>query len=177
MSYFWLKAFHIVAVVAWMAGLFYLPRLFVYHAEALLKPEPDRGILSAQFLIMERRLYRGITTPAMIAAIAMGVGLIAVEPGVAKMPWLQGKIGLVLLLVIYHLFLGECVSLFAAGQNRFSPGFYRAINEVPTVLLVGIVILVVFKDLLPFGPVAAVLATLIVLLSLGMMIYARVRKA
>ena len=97
--------------------------------------------------------------------------------GVARMPWLQGKIGLVLLLVIFHLFLGECVSLFAAGECRFGEKFFRAINEVPTILLVGIVMLVVFKDLLPYGAFAAVLATLTVLLALGIAIYSRLRKS
>ena len=159
-----------------MAGLFYLPRLFVYHAEAMEKPEPERAILLAQFKIMERRLYRGITTPAMIFSIAMGVGLIAQEPGVLKMPWLMGKLGLVLLLVIFHLFLGECVALFARDECRFPAWLYRILNEVPTILLVGIVLLVIFKDLLPGGAFAGVLVTLALLLGLGIAVYARVRK-
>lgn len=177
MAYFWLKTFHIVGVVAWMAGLFYLPRLFVYHAEALAKPEPERSALAAQFTIMERRLYRGITTPAMVFSVAMGAALVWTEPGVLRMPWMQGKIGLVLLLIVFHLFCGEVASQFAAGETPFGARIFRVINEVPTLLLVGIVGLVVFKDLMPGGAFAAVMATLALLLGLGMLLYARVRDA
>lgn len=177
MAYFWLKAFHIVGVVTWFAGLFYLVRLFVYHAEALEKPEPDRGVLVAQYKLMERRLFRGITTPGMIFTVAMAAGILIEEPGVLKMPWMKAKLGLVLLLVIYHLFCGEIVSLFAADRCRWRSGFFRVLNEVPTVLLVAIVLLAVFKDALPGGALIGVIVTLSLLLALGIALYARVRGA
>jgi protoporphyrinogen IX oxidase len=142
--YLWLKAGHIVAVVAWMAGMLYLPRLFVYHAVA----EPGSP-QSETFKTMERRLLRGIINPAMILAIALGLWLSWLGPdsryGWFASGWLQAKIVLVLALSAVHGLFARWVKAFAADRNPHSQRFYRFINEVPTVLMIAIVILVVLK--------------------------------
>jgi putative membrane protein len=137
--YRWLLAFHIIAIIAWMAGMLYLPRLFVYHCEA----EPGSR-QSETFKVMERRLLKAIINPAMVASWALGLWL-AWSGGWYASGWLQAKVVLVLLMSGLHGFLGRWVREFATGQNRHSARFYRIINEVPTVLLIGIVILAVVK--------------------------------
>jgi putative membrane protein len=137
--YEWVKALHVIAVIAWMAGLLYLPRLFVYHCEA----EPGSK-QSETFKVMERRLLRAIITPAMIATWLLGLGL-AWQGGWFAAHWLQAKIVLVLALSVIHGLLARWVRDFAADQNRKSQKFYRVINEIPAILLVGIVILAVVK--------------------------------
>ena len=142
--YEWIKAFHIIAVIAWMAGMLYLPRLFVYHCAA------EKGsVQSETFKVMERRLLRGIINPAMIAAIALGLWLAWLGPdsryGWFASGWLWAKIALVLGLSAVHGLFARWVKDFAADSNRHSQRFYRFINEVPTVLMIAIVILVVLK--------------------------------
>ena len=142
--YEWIKAFHIIAVIAWMAGMLYLPRLFVYHCAA------EKGsVQSETFKVMERRLLRGIINPAMILAIALGLWLAWLGPdsryGWFASGWLQAKIALVLGLSAVHGLFARWVKAFAADNNRHSQRFYRFINEVPTLLMIAIVILVVLK--------------------------------
>ena len=137
--YEWAKALHIIAVIAWMAGMLYLPRLFVYHCEA----EPGSK-QSETFKVMERRLLRAIINPAMIAAWLLGLWL-AYEGGWFAFHWLQAKVVLVLALSGVHGLLARWVRDFAADRNRHSQRFYRIINEIPTVLMIGIVILAVVK--------------------------------
>jgi putative membrane protein len=142
--YEWIKAFHIIAVIAWMAGMLYLPRLFVYHCAA------EKGsVQSETFKVMERRLLRGIINPAMIAAIALGLWLAWLGPdsryGWFASGWLWAKIALVLGLSAVHGLFARWVKAFAADSNAHSQRFYRFINEVPTVLMIAIVILVVLK--------------------------------
>jgi len=137
--YEWIKALHVIAVIAWMAGMLYLPRLFVYHCEA------EAGSKQSEtFKVMERRLLRAIINPAMVATWVFGLWLV-VEGGFLRSGWLHGKLALVLLLSGVHGLLARCVRDFAADQNRFSQKFYRIINEIPTVLMIGIVILVIVK--------------------------------
>jgi len=133
----WIKALHIVFVVAWFAGLFYLPRLFVYHAMS------DDAATRDRFKVMERKLYRGIMTPAMILTVASGLWLWLGE-GISG-GWLHAKVALVALLVIYHFWLRALMADFARDANRHGHVFYRWVNELPTVLLVAIVVLVVVK--------------------------------
>jgi putative membrane protein len=133
----WLKAFHIVFVIAWFAGLFYLPRLFVYHATATDAPSNER------FKVMERKLYRGIMMPSMILTVASGLWL-WLGYGFAG-GWLHAKLTLVVLLIAYHFWMAKLLRDFARDANRRSHVFYRWVNELPTVLLVAIVILVVVK--------------------------------
>jgi putative membrane protein len=137
--YVWLKAFHIIAVISWMAGMLYLPRLFVYHTAA----EPG-SVQSETFKVMERRLLRGIINPAMIATWILGL-LLAWEGGWYRSPWLHAKILLVLAMSGVHGMLARYVKNFAADRNTKSQRFYRLINEVPTLLMILIVILVVVK--------------------------------
>lgn len=139
MLYLWLKALHIVSLIAWMAALLYLPRLFVYHAEV-----PVGSPQSETFKVMERRLLKAIMTPAMIATWVFGLAL-AWEGAFFRSGWLQAKLALVLLLSGLHGFLSATTKRFAADQNTRTPGFYRVINEVPTVALIAIVLLVVLK--------------------------------
>ncbi len=139
MLYLWIKAFHVIAIIAWMAGMLYLPRLFVYHSET------QRGsIQSETFKIMERRLLKAIINPAMIATWVFGLWLVW-WGGWYTAPWFHAKFLLVILLSGVHGMLSRFVKDFAADRNRKTQKFYRIINEVPTVLMVLIVILVVVK--------------------------------
>jgi putative membrane protein len=139
MLYLWLKALHIMSVIAWMAALFYLPRLFVYHAETGTGTQQ-----SETFKIMERRLLKAIMTPAMIASWVFGLW-VAYEGGFLRDGWFHAKLALVLVMSGYHGYLARCVRTFAADRNTQSHRHYRIVNEVPTVLMVVIVILVVIK--------------------------------
>ena len=139
MLYDWLKAFHVIAVIAWMAGMLYLPRLFVYHSEA-----PKGSIQSETFKIMERRLLKAIINPAMIATWVLGL-VLAWQGGWWKAGWLHGKLVLVLILSGLHGVYVRRLKEFAADRNTRPPRYYRILNEVPTLLLIGIVILVVVK--------------------------------
>jgi putative membrane protein len=137
--YEWIKAFHVLAVISWMAGMLYLPRLMVYHAEAQIG-----SVQSETFKLMERRLLKGIINPAMIVTWVLGLYLAWAAFGF-KGGWLHGKILLVFLLSGIHGYLVGRVRAFAEDRNDKSPRFYRIINEVPAVLMVGIVILVIVK--------------------------------
>jgi len=139
MLYEWLKAFHIIAVIAWMAGMLYLPRLFVYHCEA-----PVGSPQSETFKVMERRLLKAIINPAMIATWGLGIWLAWIS-GFYISPWLHLKVLLVLILSGVHGLFVRWVRDFATDKNQHSQKFYRIINEVPTLLMIGIVILVVIK--------------------------------
>ncbi|GAC1330288.1 MAG: protoporphyrinogen oxidase HemJ [Beijerinckiaceae bacterium] len=137
--YLWLKALHVIAVIAWMAGLLYLPRLFVYHSGV-----PDSSDQARTFEVMERRLLRVIMNPAMIVVWVTGLTL-ARSGGWFKAGWLHGKLALVIVLTVAHMYLARQRRLLAEGAGSRTPSFYRVINELPTVLLIGIVILVVVK--------------------------------
>ena len=136
----WVKAFHIVFVVTWFSGLFYLPRLFVYHAEA-------RDAISIErFKLMEKKLFYMITTPSAVLTILFGLWLISFYPeGYLQMRWLHIKLGLVLFLVIYHLYLGKLVHDFKYDCNKHGSVFYRWLNEIPALFLIAIVLLAVIK--------------------------------
>ena len=137
----WLKALHIVAVVTWFAGLFYLPRLFVYHAMAEDQVSRDR------FKVMERKLYRGIMTPSAVVVMVLGVLLIAQYPlqALPHMHWLQVKLVLVLALYGYHGWCGRLLRNFASDANQHGHVWYRWFNEAPVLALLAIVILAVVK--------------------------------
>ena len=137
--YDWLKALHIIAVIAWMAGMLYLPRLFVYHCAA--KPGSKE---SETFKVMERRLLKAIINPAMGATWLLGLWL-AYDSGFFRAGWFHAKFALVIALSALHGFLSRAVKDFAADRNRRSEKFYRIINEVPAALMVLIVILVIVK--------------------------------
>ena len=141
--YLTFKALHLVAIISWMAGLLYLPRIFVYHSEKV-----DDLNLSNVFKTMERKLFNYIMMPAMILSWLFGLFLIyPLGFEVFKELWMQIKIFSVVLLTIYHFYLGICVMRFSINQNNNSSKFYRIINEIPTILLIIIVFIVVFKPL------------------------------
>ena len=142
-TYLLFKSIHLIAVISWMAGLLYLPRIFVYHAENI------ENINSSNiFKTMERKLFYYIMTPAMILSWIFGLMLIfTLGFSVFNELWIQLKLIFVILLTIYHFYLGKCVSNFAINQNNSSSKFYRIINEIPTILLIIIVFIVVFKPL------------------------------
>jgi putative membrane protein len=137
--YLWLKAAHVIAVIAWMAGMLYLPRLFVYHA-GVAPGSPQ----SETFKVMERRLLRAIINPAMIATWLLGLWLVW-EGGFARSGWLHAKVALVLVLAALHGLFARWVKDFAADRNTRSAKFYRIINEIPTLIMIVVVILVIVK--------------------------------
>jgi len=138
-GYLWLKAFHLVFVVTWFAALFYLPRLFVYHA--MTDDEPG----NARFKVMERKLYRGIMTPSAVLTIVLGVGLVAMQPGWLSQGWMHVKLALVAALVAYHLWCGRLVRVFARDANTRGHVWYRVFNETPVFGLIAIILLAVVK--------------------------------
>jgi len=136
----WIKTFHIIAMVSWFAGLFYLPRIFVYHAGH------SDGPVHEQLCVMEYKLYRYIMWPAMVVTIALGIALAWIQwNGVSGEIWFWLKMVLVALLQTYHFYSGHLVRVFAAGKNTRPHTFYRKYNEIPTLILIAIVILVVVK--------------------------------
>ena len=134
----WFKALHLVFMVTWFAGLFYLPRLFVYHAMSTDQPSIDR------FKIMERKLYYGITMPGMVLTILFGLGLLMSGDYLSQL-WLQIKLALVLLLVVYHFHCGKLVTEFKHDRNTRSHVFYRWYNEFPVLILIAVIFLAVIR--------------------------------
>ena len=140
MSYEWIKAFHVISMVAWMAGMFYLPRLYVYHAAAETGSE-----LSETLKIMERRLLRAIINPAMISTFIFGIWMLVLVPDYLSEPWMHVKLTCVIVMTGFHGGLSRWRRQFAADTNPHSERFYRIANEVPTILLIVIVIMVIVK--------------------------------
>ena len=166
-TYLWAKTLHVVAVVAWFAGLFYLPRLFVYHAEALAGPEPARTVLHAQFSRMERLLERAIMRPALVLVVAAGATMAAARPALVGEGWLQGKLGLVAVVVAYHWACVRCTARLATGTRPMTSQQFRLFNEAPTVLLVLIVFLVIFQRQATAGAALALAGAFALLLVAG----------
>lgn len=140
MTFLWLKAFHIIAVVTWFAAIFYLPRLFVYHADA------NDEVSRERFKVMERKLYRGIMTPSMVVVIALGIWMLSMNTSFYfSQGWMHAKLTLVALLVVYHFYCGHLLKVFKEDRNTRSHVFYRWFKEVPVFILLGVVILVVVR--------------------------------
>ena len=140
------KSVHLIAVISWMAGLLYLPRIFVYHSASLENKKAEN--LIASFKMMERRLFIYIMNPAMIFSWFLGLLLIhSIGFENLNTTWLKVKLILVVLLTIYHFFLFYCLTKFTDNNNSYSSKFYRIINEIPTILLISIIFIVVFKPL------------------------------
>ena len=145
-TYLLFKSIHLIAVISWMAGLLYLPRIFVYHSEAIANNKSED--LMSTFKTMERRLFIYIMNPAMILSWIFGVLLIhTIGMDNFGFLWLQLKLLFVVILTIYHFFLFQCLRKFTDNNNSYSSKFYRIINEIPTVLLISIILIVVFKPL------------------------------
>ncbi|MGF1675486.1 MAG: protoporphyrinogen oxidase HemJ [Rivularia sp. (in: cyanobacteria)] len=176
MAYSWFKAFHLVGIVVWFAGLFYLVRLFIYHVEAEQEAEPARTILKNQYQIMEKRLYSIITTPGMLVTIAMAIGLLSTEPEVLKQPWLHVKLAFVVLLIGYHHYCKRLMKQLAANECKWGSQQLRALNEAPTIMLIVIVLLAVFKNNLPTDITAWGIFGLIIATAVTIQLYAKKRR-
>jgi len=144
--YQYILAIHIIFVVCWMAGLFYIVRLFIYHTEAQDKPEPDRTILSKQFEIMERRLWNVITIPSMYIVVAAGITMLFLAPGWLQQPWLHIKLTFVILLIIYHFICQHKIKQMRKSIFKWTSTQLRLWNELATLLLFVIVMCAVVKD-------------------------------
>lgn len=146
-NYDFIKALHLIFMVSWFAGLFYMVRLFIYFREAADKPAPEKEILQNQFVIMMQRLWWIITTPAMVLTVVFGVWMLTLNPAyLLKAPWMHLKLGFVLVLLIYHFYSQKLLRNAEAGLIKWSSNQLRIWNEVATLLLVIIVFLVVLKN-------------------------------
>ncbi|WP_121906579.1 CopD family protein [Ulvibacter antarcticus] len=176
MEYNYIKSLHLIFVITWFAGLFYIVRLFVYQIEAFHKPSPDKEILGAQFKIMAKRLWTIITWPSMILAIGFAIWLIVLRPFYLSDAWMQVKLGFVFLLIIYHI---KCHIIYKQLQNdivKHSSNFMRLFNEGATIILFAIVFLVVLRNAVNwiYGVIGILLFS--VLLMLGYKFYKRLRE-
>ncbi len=175
-AYLWFKTLHLVGVVVWFAGLFYLVRLFIYHREAETLEEPLREAFENQYGLMERRLANIITTPGMVLTVAMAVGLLSVQPAWLHQGWMHAKLAVVALLVAYHAFCYRIMGQLQRGTCRWDARQLRALNELPTLLLIIAVMLVVFKQQFPTGAATWFLVALIVAMAASIQFYARWRR-
>ncbi len=144
-AYLYVKALHVVAVVSWFAGLLYIVRLFIYHVEAAERPEAERQILTAQFTLMERRLWYGITWPAMVATAGFGIYLM-IRIQAWEAPWFQLKLGFIALIIAYHFFCGKIRKDLSHGTCKLTSMQLRIWNELATLLLFAIVFSVILKS-------------------------------
>jgi putative membrane protein len=175
-AYLWFKTLHIVGVVVWFAGLFYLVRLFIYHREAEELEPGLRQAFQAQYGLMEKRLANIITTPGMVVAVAMAVGLLVSNPAWLHQGWMHAKLAFVLVLLAYHAFCYRLMAQLQAGSCAWSPKQLRALNELPTLLLVIVVMLVVFKSQFPTGAATWFIVALVVFMAASIQFYARWRR-
>ncbi len=175
-TYLYFKIFHLVGMVSWMAGLFYLPRLYVYHAEARELPDAARGPVHRQLDLMAGRLLNIITTPAMLMTFIGGIGMLTLFPDLLRQPWMHVKLALVLALAGYHGWCSGVRKKLARGEAVMSAQGFRVANEVPTVALVLICTYVELKDRIGLLGGLAVSVAMIVLLGIGIQAYAAVRR-
>ena len=175
-AYLWFKSLHIVGVVVWFAGLFYLVRLFIYHREAASLEPPLRQAFETQYALMERRLANIITTPGMVVAVVCAAGLLSVNPAWLQQGWMHAKLAFVAALLAYHAFCYRLMGRLQRGECGWSGRQLRALNELPTLLLVVVVMLVVFKDQFPTGAATWFLVALVVLMAASIQFYARWRR-
>ncbi len=175
-AYLWFKTLHIVGVVVWFAGLFYLVRLFIYHREAASLDAPLRQAFEQQYGLMERRLANIITTPGMVVAVVCAAGLLAVNPAWLKQGWMHAKLAFVVALLAYHWFCYRLMGQLKRGACSWSGRQLRALNELPTLLLVLVVMLVVFKNQFPTGAATWLIVALVVAMAASIQFYARWRR-
>ena len=175
-SYLWFKTFHIIGVVVWFAGLFYLVRLFIYHVEAAEQEQPIRAAFEQQYGLMERRLANIITTPGMVVAVSCAVGLLVVNPSWLQQSWMHAKLLFVAFLLGYHWLCYRLMGQLQRGECNWSGRQLRALNELPTLLLVIVVLLVVFKQQFPTGAATWLTVGLVVFMAASIQFYARWRR-
>jgi putative membrane protein len=175
MSYFYVKALHIIFVVTWFAGLFYIVRLFIYHTEAESKDEPERAILKKQFSLMERRLWYGITWPSAVITLILG-NYLGYSAGWYMYSWFWTKYSLVVMLFIYHLYCHFIFLQLQRNEIKHSSSFLRILNELATVFLVSIIFVVTIKNSLSMLWGIAGLFSLMAILFLAIKVYKKIRK-
>jgi len=175
-SYLWFKTLHIIGVVVWFAGLFYLVRLFIYHVEAKdLSSELQKPFFD-QYSLMEKRLANIITTPGMILTVSMAIGLLSMQPSWLQERWMQAKLVFVLLLLTYHFYCYRLMRLLQNNNCMWSGKQLRILNELPTLLLVIVVMLVVFKNSFPTSSASWLIIGLVIFMALSIQFYARYRR-
>ena len=173
--YNYIKALHLIFVVTWFAGLFYIPRLFIYHIEADAKPSPEREILTQQFKLMTKRLWYIITWPSAVLCTLFALWLLHLNSGLIGMPWMQVKLGFVVLLSVYHFKCHQMFKQLQRDEVKYSSRFMRIWNEVATLVLFAVVFLAVLKN--AFNWIYGVIGIVVlgILLMLGIRLYKRIR--
>ncbi|HEY8782105.1 MAG TPA: CopD family protein [Mucilaginibacter sp.] len=176
--YQYILAIHIIFIVSWFAGLFYMVRLFIYHTEAQDKPEPDRKILSDQFEIMERKLWYIITVPSMWLVLAAGITMLILVPGWLQQPWMMIKLTFVAGLVVYHFICQNKMKQMVKGVFTWTSIQLRIWNEVATIFLFAIVFLAVLKNSISwiYGVVGIVVLSMILMSAVKIYKYYRMKK-
>jgi putative membrane protein len=175
-AYLWFKTLHIVGVVVWFAGLFYLVRLFIYHVEAAAQPAPIRLAFEQQFGLMEKRLANIIATPGMVVTVVAAAGLLLTNSSWLAQGWLHIKLAFVVALLVYHWFCYRLMTQLAQGKCKWGAKQLRALNELPTLLLLVVVMLVVFKNQFPTGAASWLVVGLVVFMAASIQFYARWRR-
>lgn len=176
MIYLYAKALHIIFMVCWMAGLFYMPRLFIYHTEAKLKSDIEYQVLHEQFMVMERRLWWVITTPAMYITVASALTMLYLSPGLLSQGWMHVKLTFVVGLLFYHFKSQQIMKLLALGKSTWTSSQLRLWNEVSTIILFAIVFLVIFRSAIDWIYGVLGLLGLAVLLMVLIKLYKRYRS-
>ncbi len=175
-AYLWFKALHIIGVVVWFAGLFYLVRLFIYHVEAEEMDLSVRVQFKHQYSLMEKRLANIITTPGMVLTISMAAGLLYIQPSWLSQGWMQVKISFVLGLLVYHFYCYKIMNQLQNNVINYTGQQLRALNELPTILLVIVVMLVVFKNQFPTSAATWLIVGLVIFMAASIQFYARWRR-
>ncbi|MAZ26721.1 MAG: protoporphyrinogen IX oxidase [Cytophagaceae bacterium] len=175
MSYLYIKSLHLIFVITWFAGLFYIPRLFIYQIEAHQKPEPEKGILYKQLGLMAKRLWFIITWPSMVLAVVFGLVMLHMSPGLIHAPWMQIKLGFVVLLIAYHIKNHLMFRELQRGEVKYTSRYMRIWNEGATMILFAVVFLVITKSATNWIWGLVGLICLGVLLMLGIRLYKRIR--
>jgi putative membrane protein len=175
-SYNYIKSLHLIFVITWFAGLFYIPRIFIYHIEASKKATPEKEILGTQLKLMAKRLWFIITWPSAILALVFGIWLLALAPYWLEQSWMHAKLGFVVLLIMYHIKTHLIFKQLQKDQIKYTSNFMRIWNEGATLLLFAVVFLVLLKSTLNMAYGMLALVGLAVLLMLGIKLYKRTRS-
>ena len=176
MVYLYLKALHIIFVITWFAGLFYIVRLFIYHTEALQKQEPDKTILSDQLALMSKRLWYIIAWPSAVLTLIFGTSLLVSQPAWLKMPFMHIKLTFVALLFVYHIACHKLFVLLQAGISKYSSTQLRVFNEVATIILFAVVFLIVLRNQLSWIWGTVGLISFAIILMMAIKLYKKFRK-
>lgn len=178
MTYLYLKAIHIIFVVSWMAGLFYIVRLFIYHVEANDRPESERNVLQRQFEIMQHKLWYIITTPAMVLSVLAGIGMIWVNPELLSMDWMLVKLIFVLGLLVYHFICQNIINKLKQKAFSWTSMQLRLWNELATIFLVAIVFTVILKSAIDwiYGLVGLIAFAVVIMSAVKIYKYYRLKK-